>query len=1127
LLKAVLGPLLGPAGWIVLGAGVVAALVAVLAGGKRNDLEGAAKEAAAAIGSASDKNALHGALVEFSNYLDGEAKTKVQGYAEAIRTATGDLNALKGEALAASKDALRSQLLLEREDILHRLKTLPRGATPDLFDVEPQLRMLEERFARTGVVVDLTWDAATRTIKGVGDNVVLAGNAQLDVLESLYQVQQQLRGNASEIVGDLNQQLADVDTRLSRLDSLFAPTPTNPDPERPPVGTQKTTEDPTLKWVQQVQAAFDLLSDKLRASKLELGDYLDQSGVLLDRLANEYQYVQNEAAAGNIPANLANQRAAAILAASNKITDALRRAREDAVKAAMEASSAVATVAAIPDDLPTVLDIPLDVRYAVEEGDAARLQEFIERELFGNRPFGLAAIPDAPLPVNIPLDVRYAIENDLELNDRLLAMLFGRGPATIVSIPDDPLPVEIPLDVRYAVESGDAAALERLITEQLSGPLRAIPRPRPLIEVGAAGLEMGRNLRAAGTELERVRALYDLGEVSATDLTDAMQRYRTALEAVIAFEGGAANASLVWLQALRAIREELDPLTDLTKRTGQALDQARARLKATGDYEAYLAEQSSILENAYVTLATSGFDGAAEAAERYLGQLKAVQAEQAALKQSAETLKGLQGIVKGFLEGVQLRFGVAQELTQIEALGQAFGKTFNVAEAKARAYQAIIEKLVRANPDAVGTASPAGLEIQVWVNRWQEAQREAAGQFGDALKALKVGEALASGFISIVRAAQSGDAAGVVGGAFGLAAEVANLFGLTGQFVSQVLGVAGGIISGIVDLATRQAREAAAKARRDAEFSYELAGVSNDANARTRESKNETARISNAIGQLEYLRKRAQNDILAVNSDALARTIELRNKAIELGIPQEQIKWALDAIERAAQAEIDEIKARLKDELKGYLGVSAADIRGMLETAFTDLETRPLGESLKSTILEAARTALIRSFNDSQVFREFQGRIGDLIETYVSDGRLSPAELDAIIKEVEKFEESTKTHQEAIEAVNRRLEEMGYTVDRVTSQLSNVPSGFKVALERFAALDAMPATGGAVIRPQSIAATTTYLPSARERGGSTLQVSGNTFVLPNVTDAESLLRELRRLEEQSAVAQTGSPVGAI
>lgn len=274
---------LPPAGAVVLGvavlAGMVSGLVALAQAARENvtpfkTISENVKVTQAAIGKASDKEALAGSLEALSTQLDGKAKQSVIRYAAEVRKATGDLSGLQKQAAGFVAQISLDDAIRQRSQLQRQLATVPKvqDADPDAI-----VRDLQDRLNRSAEVQALgiqfklgveqkDGQLAVKFLDDIQSRAVLSAEAADLVSRSLAETNTQINQVGSGARQVIQAQINGLNKTIAELrgarQGAARPIPT---PE-----ATGTFDDSAVKEAEERLREAQALREKITASALDL-----------------------------------------------------------------------------------------------------------------------------------------------------------------------------------------------------------------------------------------------------------------------------------------------------------------------------------------------------------------------------------------------------------------------------------------------------------------------------------------------------------------------------------------------------------------------------------------------------------------------------------------------------------------------------------------------------------------------------------------------------------------------------------------------------------------------------------------------------------------------------------------
>ncbi len=274
---------LPPAGAVVLGvavlAGMVSGLVALAQAARENvtpfkTISENVKVTQAAIGKASDKEALAGSLEALSTQLDGKAKQSVIRYAAEVRKATGDLSGLQKQAAGFVAQISLDDAIRQRSQLQQQLATVPKvqDADPDAI-----VRDLQDRLNRSAEVQALgiqfklgveqkDGQLAVKFLDDIQSRATLSAEAADLVSRSLAETNTQINqvGNGARQV---------IQAQINGLNKTIAELRSAGQGAAKPIPTPEVSgfyDDEAVKEAEERLREAQALREKIAASALDL-----------------------------------------------------------------------------------------------------------------------------------------------------------------------------------------------------------------------------------------------------------------------------------------------------------------------------------------------------------------------------------------------------------------------------------------------------------------------------------------------------------------------------------------------------------------------------------------------------------------------------------------------------------------------------------------------------------------------------------------------------------------------------------------------------------------------------------------------------------------------------------------
>jgi hypothetical protein len=202
-------------------------------------------------------------------------------------------------------------------------------------------------------------------------------------------------------------------------------------------------------------------------------------------------------------------------------------------------------------------------------------------------------------------------------------------------------------------------------------------------------------------------------------------------------------------------------------------------------------------------------------------------------------------------------------------------------------------------------------------------------------------------------------------------------------------------------------------------------------------------------------------------------------------------------------------------EIKARLRIDVEDFKSQVVSAFdsdnlADFQTK-LGVGIKQTV----RDGLIAAFMESAAMKPLLDKLSNQAMDALKDGKVTQKELDGLTKTGDKIKGTGSKFFELLDQLGLGFKDLNDQLATTSESLTNVPSGFKVALTRFQVSDA-------VQRPRA-----DFTTQATGGGGVAEQFKGAVINIrmPEGSNVDDILREMERRGGIKAGGQYGSPVG--
>ena len=292
-----------PAGAVVLGiavlAGMTSGLVALARAAQTNvtplkTLSQNTDVTRKAIGNATDKESLAGAVEAFSTQLDGKGREALRNYAQEVRNAKGDIDDLKESSAGIVTNAALDQAIADRAKLQNQLATVPavQDADPNKIVADLQDRLNRSaQIQNLGVqlelgIVEKDGQLAVKVLSGISENARVGTEATNLLLDSFKQVNVQINQAAKGAAPVLRQQISGLDKTIADLrESLKAPLAV-PEPTATYNPQVIADLEAQLQETQDLRAKIDSAANDLAGAEA------DAAGDVIKRL--QLQFVQGE-----------------------------------------------------------------------------------------------------------------------------------------------------------------------------------------------------------------------------------------------------------------------------------------------------------------------------------------------------------------------------------------------------------------------------------------------------------------------------------------------------------------------------------------------------------------------------------------------------------------------------------------------------------------------------------------------------------------------------------------------------------------------------------------------------------------------------------------------------------------
>lgn len=285
---------MGPAGWIVLGVGVVAGL-ALAFSGKPDSLDKSLEKAREAL-AGGDAKSLKSALDEVIDKVDGDVRTVFKDLRDDLEK-TGDVGAAQALRIArafkyAQEIVQAQQRLAEAQARLAEAQTLAqtftatgKAVTPSgevVFDTEREERALAEKLLNMGeseVVKALRFNNTTGIASLAGgasvDDLALVPSMVHDLIEAHNARLEALTVAVTDVTTAVSAEQADVDQAARELDELWAKVnePLDPMKDKPDPGGDNNGDG--VKAPAEVLAELEATRKRARGIALAHGETLE------------------------------------------------------------------------------------------------------------------------------------------------------------------------------------------------------------------------------------------------------------------------------------------------------------------------------------------------------------------------------------------------------------------------------------------------------------------------------------------------------------------------------------------------------------------------------------------------------------------------------------------------------------------------------------------------------------------------------------------------------------------------------------------------------------------------------------------------------------------------------------
>lgn len=267
---------------------------------------------------------------------------------------------------------------------------------------------------------------------------------------------------------------------------------------------------------------------------------------------------------------------------------------------------------------------------------------------------------------------------------------------------------------------------------------------------------------------------------------------------------------------------------------------------------------------------------------------------------------------------------------------------------------------------------------------------------------------------------------------------------------------------------------------------------------------------TDVAGSIAYYSK-----ILEEKRKAFESTGNDANRA-SLGAEIEQLQTTIGELQKAGQA-----TESLLDTIREGYKVGSEDFAGTMQDALHAADYETFTDNFQDALKKKITDAIIQGQVDAEAY---QG-LSDMVAGALSDGTVTQGELDGIQGEADKLAKSQQATFDLLDDLTLfgdTLSETAGGMSELNSELTNVPSGLKLARMRYALADTVTPEAPSMSVPAALPVST---PGAVDMSGYRLSAPSQPNAV-SVSDPSSMMPDIGRLSaslpDTTLSAQGGS-----